>query len=104
MSDSRTLTLATLRAEGACRDQVTLFRAKFGNRVEITEARCIEHAAVFSWAWAADNLLSAPARAAYKAATASAGAAYDAATASAWAAYDAATASAWARAYINDTE
>ena len=115
MTDSRTLTLATLRARGACRDQLTLFRAMFGNRVEITEARCIKHAAVFSWGWAASNLLSALAGAAYKAATAPAraayddaivpaGAAYKAATDAAKTTYDATIASAWARAYINDTE
>ena len=126
MSDSRTLTLATLRAKGACREQLLLFKAKFGNSVEITEALCVEHSTEFSWGWAASNLLSAPAwaayedatapaRAAYEAATAPARAAYEAATEAAWAAYDAASApawaaheaaiaSAWARAYINDTE
>ena len=128
MSNTRTLTLATLRARGACREQVALFKAKFGNSVKITEALCVEHSTEFSWGWAASNLLSAPARAAYEAATAparaaydaaiaaiapagaaynaataSAGAAYEAATAPAGAAYDAAIASAWARAYTNDT-
>ena len=114
MSDSRILTLATLKKKGACAGQAALFRAKFGRSVEITEALCIEHAADFSWRWAVDNLLSAtaraaydaamapaeaayraamaPAEAAYRAATASAGAAYSAATASAGAAYDAAMA------------
>jgi hypothetical protein len=121
---SRTLTLATLKAKGACSEQVALFRQIFGQSVEITEALCVEHAALFSWEWAAENLLSAkaraaydaatttaeaayeaakaPARAAYEAATATASAAYEAARVAAWADYEAARATAWAHAYIGD--
>ena len=77
---SRTLTLATLKKKGACKEQVALFRKMFGKSVEITEVLCAEHAAVFSWGWAAENLLTAPA----------------------WAEYQRVTAATWARAYIGD--
>lgn len=124
MTDSRTLTLATLREKGACPDQIALFKRLFGDSVEVTEALAAEHAGKFNVEWAANHLLSpqaqaayyavtSPSLAAYEAATARALAAYEAATARAWAAYDAATARArdaydaataraWARAYIND--
>ena len=78
--NSRTLTLTTLKKKGACSEQVALFRKMFGRSVEITEALCVEHASVFSWGWAARNLLTAPALAEYLRATAPA----------------------WARAYISD--
>jgi hypothetical protein len=78
--NSRTLTLATLKKKGACSEQVALFRKMFGRSVEITEALCVEHASVFSWGWAARNLLTAPA----------------------CAEYDRVTAAAWARAFINN--
>jgi hypothetical protein len=50
---SRTLTLATLVALGACEDQRNLFHRNFGDSVEITVALCVQHAAEFRWGWAA---------------------------------------------------
>ena len=82
---SRTLKIAQLK--GACADQRALFRKTFGASVEVTEALAIEHAALFDWAWAAENLLSAPARAEYDKACAPAWAKYDKACAPAWAEY-----------------
>jgi cell division septum initiation protein DivIVA len=121
---SRTLTLATLKKKGACKEQVALFRKMFGKSVEITEALCVEHAAVFSWGWAAENLLkaaalaeyervTAPARAEYERVTAAARAEYERVKAAAraeyervkapaWAEYQRVTAATWARAYIGD--
>jgi hypothetical protein len=54
----RTLTLQTLIDEDACSQQVDLFRAKFGESVEVTEALCRSVASEFDWDWAAHNLLS----------------------------------------------
>ena len=112
---SRVLTLATLREKGTCEEQVAIFRKLFGAQVEITEALCVEHARVFSWEWAAEELLSAPARKAYdeaaaladkayREAVALADKAYDEAIAPAVKACDEAIAPAWARAYITDRE
>lgn len=101
---SRVLTLATLREKGACEEQVAIFRKLFGAQVEITEARCVEHAGVFSWNWAAENLLSALADKAYREAVALEDKAYDEAAALADKAYREAAALAWARAYITDRE
>ena len=70
--EARTLTLATLKSKGTCVEQVALFRKMFGKSVQITEALCVEHVSAFSWNWAAENLLTASARATYEAAMASA--------------------------------
>lgn len=99
MTKSRTLTMATLRKKGACRDQIALFRELFGTRVEVTEALAAEHAGQFIAAWAADHLLSRQARATYDTAMAQARATYDTARAQARAAYDAAMAHARRAAY-----
>lgn len=101
---SRVLTLATLREKGACEEQVAIFRKLFCARMEVTEARCVEHAGVFSWEWAAEKLLSAPALKAYDEAVAPALKAYREAIALADNAYREAVALAWARAYITDRE
>lgn len=58
---SRTLELSTLIELDACKDQVNLFREKFGCSVEVTPELCVGVAAEFSWDWAAQNLLSAQA-------------------------------------------
>ena len=100
--NSRTLTLTTLKKKGACKGQVALFRTMFGQSVEITEALCVEHAAAFNWGWAAENLLTAPARAEYDRVRAPAWAEYDRVTAPALAEYERVRAAAWARAYIGD--
>ena len=100
------ITVKKLKALGACKDQVKLFQDLFGPSVVVTEALCIQHAQEFSWGWAAQNFLSAPAlkaydkaiasaRKAYAKAIAPASKAYQEATASAWKTYQEATASAW---------
>jgi hypothetical protein len=61
----RKLTLKTLIAKGACKDQVDLFKAAFGGRVDVTVALCVKHAGQFDWSWAARNLLSEAGRADY---------------------------------------
>ena len=96
------ITLAQLKKLGACEDQVALFRNNFGEEVEATEALCVKHAQKFNWNWAANNLLSAPARRAYDEAMASAQQAYEEATAPAQRAYEEATAPA-RRAYDEAT-
>jgi cell division septum initiation protein DivIVA len=124
--NSRTLTLATLKKKDACTDQLALFRKMFGESVEITEALCAEHAGMFSWNWAANHLLTAPALAEYERVKAQAWAEYERVTAPAlaeyqrvtapalaeyqrvrapaWAEYERVKAQAWARAYISDGE
>jgi hypothetical protein len=85
---SRTLKLQTLIDKRACAAQVDLFRASFGDSVEVTESRCAEHALAFDWDWASRHLLGAPALAEYKRVCASAWAEYDRVRAPAWAEYD----------------
>jgi hypothetical protein len=103
----RKLTLKTLIAKGACKDQVELFKAAFGGRVDVTVALCVKHAGQFDWSWAARNLLSeagrtdydrarAPAWADYERAIVEASADYDSATVEASIVYHRATAPAWA--------
>jgi hypothetical protein len=52
-----TLKVQTLIRKGACRDQVSLFRATFGESVEVTEGLCLSIAGKFDFDWAAQNLL-----------------------------------------------
>lgn len=54
-----------LQAKGACKDQRDLFNATFGASVIVTPTVFDEHASKFNWDWAAENLLSALARAEY---------------------------------------
>jgi hypothetical protein len=82
------ITSKLLRAKRACKAQVDLFKALGGDTLELTEALCVKHASEFDWAWAADNLLSAPAWAEYDRVRASAGAEYDRVVAPARAEYD----------------
>jgi hypothetical protein len=72
----RELTLKTLIAKGACKDQVDLFVAAFGDSVDVTVALCVKHAGQFKWDWAARNLLSEVGRADYDRDTAVARAGY----------------------------
>ena len=91
MSDTapgRELTAARLKELGACEDQVRLFTATFGRSVVVTEALAVEYAAAFSWSWAAQRLLTAPARAKYDRVTAPAWAECERATAPAHAEYN----------------
>jgi hypothetical protein len=77
----KTLTAEILKkAEARC-EQFLLFNELFPKGAEITEELCVKHAYDFDWAWAAENLLSAPARAEC----------------------DRVTAAAWARSYLGDT-
>ena len=84
----KTLTMAMLKKAGACQSQLDLFKTHFGKGGEVTLEKCLSVAGVFNWDWAAENLLSPPARAAY-----------DAALAPAWAAYAAALATAFANVF-----
>ena len=86
------ITVKQLKALGACEDQVKLFQDLFGPSVVVTEALCVQHAQKFSWGWAAQNFLSAPARKAYDEAAAPAWKAYKKAIARAWKAYQKASA------------
>jgi hypothetical protein len=88
----KTLTAEILKKAGAWCGQFFLFKELFPKGAEITEELCVKHAYDFDWAWAAENLLSAPARAEY-----------DRVTAPARAECDRVTAPAWARSYLGDT-
>ena len=66
MTQSRSLTLDTLKRLGACRDQLDLFKAAFGRSTPVTPELCLEYADLFNWHWAANNLLSSAAWAEYK--------------------------------------
>ena len=90
------ITIQMLHDKGACPDQVALFEELFGDVVEVTEEACIAVAGSFDWAWAARNLLTAPARVEYERVTAPARVEYERVTAAAWAEYERVTAAAWA--------
>src|SRR5208282_2710189 len=80
----------------ACQEQVDLFRAKFGESVDITEELCVSVATEFNFDWAAQELLTAPALAEYECVTAQALAEYERVTAQAQAEYKRVTTQAWA--------
>jgi hypothetical protein len=86
----RLITTALLAEKGACSSQVATFARLFPDGVVPTESLAREHAAVFDVTWAASNLLSAKARAAFTAAVKPARDVYTAALKPAGAAYDAA--------------
>ena len=109
---SRILELQTLVNNGACAEQVRLFREKFGESVFVTEDLCVSVAREFDFNWAARHLLSpaaldeyervtAPAWAEYERVKASARAEYERVTAPALAEYERATAAAFARGYLS---
>jgi hypothetical protein len=81
----RELTIKTLIAKGACKDQVELFKAAFGDSVDVTVTLCVEHAGQFNWSWAAHNLLSKAGRTDYERAVAVARSDYERARAEAFA-------------------
>ena len=55
-----------LRSKRACTEQVDVFIALFGeDGGEVTIDRCLSVADKFDWDWAAEHLLSPPARAEY---------------------------------------
>ena len=89
-----TITLKQLRLKDACSEQVELFKATFGEKVEVTMDNAVQYADKFDWQWAAEHLLPAPAEKAYWEATAPAREAYWEATAPARKAYQEAKATA----------
>ena len=60
------ITLSQLKAAGACANALQRFAAAFGESVQVTPSLAGKYADQFSWDWAADNLLPAPARAEYE--------------------------------------
>lgn len=66
------ITADLLRSKGACNEQVALFAKLYPKGARVTVAACIKVADKFNWHWAANNLLSAPARAQYNKALATA--------------------------------
>ena len=89
------ITYAQLRASGACRDQLALFKRKFGDSVEVTVQLAESVANEFDWDWVASKLLKAPAWDEYERVTAAAWDEYERVTAAAWAEYYRVTAPAW---------
>lgn len=69
---------------GACSDQVRLFRRLYPDGVDISVEACLAVADQFDWEWAAEYLLSQPARAEYDRAQQAAWAAYQRARHAAW--------------------
>ena len=86
----KTITASQLAKLGACHEQLATFRDLFGSGVAPTLELCLTHASRFEWDWAAEHLLTAPARAEYHKADAAA-----------WAEYDKARAAAFFHAYTN---
>ena len=84
----RIITADMLREKRACANQLMVFKKRFPNGAEVSEALARELAPVFDWEWAAEALLSPSALKAYNEATAPARKAYDEATALALKAYD----------------
>jgi hypothetical protein len=61
----KTLTLQTLKDKLVCAEAHAKFKLLFGESVIVTVELCEKHAKDFDWQWAAENLLSTPARAEY---------------------------------------
>ena len=99
---SKKITLSMLRKAGACKQQLDAFEQLFPRGVEVTIALCREHVATFNWGWAAENLLSPSARAAYDEARTTAGETYLKAEATAAATHGKTIVSAWAKEYLAD--
>ena len=95
------ITYAQLRRLGACKDQLSEFKTRFGSSVVVTEELCLSVANVFNWDWAARHLLSPAALAEYKRVRALAWAEYERVRASARAEYNRVEASAFARLFVN---
>ncbi len=93
---SRILELQTLVNNGACAEQVKLFREKFGESVLVTEDLCVSVAREFYFDWAAKHLLSPAAWAEYERAVVSARAEYERIKAPALYEYKCVVALAWA--------
>ena len=94
------ITMAWLREQGACKDEVARFRRAWPNGVRPNLATARRAARIgFDLGWVAKCLLPARAWAAYEEAVAAARAAYEEAIAPVWAAYEEAAAAALVRAY-----
>ena len=93
------ITAEMLEEHNACADQLAEFSSRFPDGVTFESeddaaAKCAAVASVFDWEWAADNLLTTPARDAYETAIAPAWDAYQTAKAPARDAYQTAIAAA----------
>ena len=53
----KTITLGMLKEEGACEDQIKLFKKLFGKEVKPTKALCLKHAHDFNFDWAGPTFL-----------------------------------------------
>ena len=93
MTELKLQTLIDLRA---CDEQVELFRAKFGESVDITPELCESVASEFDFDWAARNLLPPAALAEFKRVTDAAYAEYRRVRDTAYAEYKRVTAPAYA--------
>ena len=54
----RVLTIEQLKRKKACPHQIALFKQLFGNRVVITEKKCLAYWNKFQFNWAASNFLT----------------------------------------------
>ena len=95
-----TITLKQLRLKDACSEQVELFKATFGEAVEVTMDNAVKYADKFNWTWAAEHLLPATAGKAYWEAVATVWTAYREAKAPAEQAYREAKATAFVNAAL----
>ena len=90
------ITAEFLESKNTCGRQIDLFRAMFGESVDITPELCRAMADKFDWDWAAEFLLNAPAWAEYKRLNAPAWAEYERLNALTWVEYERLNAPAWA--------
>ncbi len=97
MSNYAALTIEDLERVGACVPQRKLFARLAPDGVPLgeLEARCVKHADVFNWDWAAYNLLTRASWVEYDIARAAAWDEYDSAMRAAWYEYNSATRRAW---------
>jgi len=59
------ITFEMLTQKGACERELSLFKRLFPEGVKVTEALCLSYSKIFSWSWAAVNLLPVDAQACY---------------------------------------
>ena len=57
----RTIKSSDLVRLGACRSHIEFFEKEFGLEVQVTEQLCLKYWDKFSWDWAANKFLTAPA-------------------------------------------
>lgn len=56
---NNTISIADLRAAGCCKHAVGKFIRLFGDSTEVTVEKCVQHAGVFQFDFAAEKLLNA---------------------------------------------